>query len=520
MNPALPGSMPMDTPESLSRAAARHAGTWFASSLPLCALQADPALLHHLDPRDASRLQPGTLRRALQWTTEALTGFGTPADGPPALDPSCIRTDTRTGRELLEAIRGIPDLQEGDITLEAVRRLLADEGTRDARPVDELHQLLRQSRAMDRWEESMPPAEEGDPPPEEERRRNLCYLGLRKRIDEFFRLCRLCRLHPGFRTSLQESPVDPGQSETLPLAAVNTEEVLRLNGPVHPRDEEALRDFRERILVPFLGSAVRSLRRDQWMSLRESFAAVEAWGDRRPPGPAGEDREPVKRLEARLESARRRENLQRIEKAILFRAHLGTLCRGTILPPSLAELPLFGAGVLHFGLRELRPVLRLPPEADETPGGNRNLPLLVAEIAGSHRVVAPLLPGGAREIPEGSFGFLRDPRGREHTARVVRIERGPQAPGRDPLRALAAPAWAFALSVLLLVILDSTGNGKGLLLLLSLAGGVLGILHLLRIRNRRRRNRNLRLLFERAGWGIHRSVPITRTLSRLLRSRT
>ncbi len=537
----------LDAMESLRRAADLPARLWFASRAPLASLQAEAAFLRHLVPGGEPDLLPGHLREAAAWTLEAFTGFDREPASLRFLHLSRVRRGSGPGGQILEAVALFPLWRDrgsrGRIHLDEVRGRMAgirqglpgpecgeecrrlhsdhalpltEEGFRDLAP--RLEELLR-------WLESMPGDSGEGPEREEALRRNLCYLALLPRIEEFFRLSRLSRLHPGFRSSFQESEVSPEEAGRLPLAPANTEEVLRLSGPVHPQDEARLEEFRERILDPALGEGRRSLKRPEWNGLRERFARVEEWGARRPrPGldPAGASLEALSKWRDWLKGqARKLAALETLEKAILFQSHLLELSRCTVSAPGLLSLspaPLFESGRLSVGGLELRPCLKLSPEASPR-GGSPHLPLVVAEVEdpeGSWRVLAPLARGRSGRLAGGQAGVFRDRRGRERPARVLEVLAGPTPPRRAVPRSLAAAAWTLALALALIAAADLFAEPSAAAVLLALGGCALGAFRGIGSWRRRRRARDLRELFVQAGWGANLRILLDSRLAKRL----
>ena len=323
----------------------------------------------------------------------------------------------------------------------------------------DLREFMRQVKELSDWEDELPKETESDTPPfgKESKARHRLYSELFDRIESFFALCRLAKVNPKVKAMLANpnpppSSIDWGSREEIeslarqsPIAAVNSELALKFNGPFNPLDARKLLDFREQIVAPIFGEPFKTLKEEQWEAIKQRFSRYDSWM-RRAPQTAAARVEPQRRrayltpdsaavelnrlFQKNRENATRFKNLLRLEKAILFQAHLPILANHFANGSdwdSPMKRAVFEMGTLIFDGREFRFCVRVADrERHLRHCRGENLFVIYAEIqdgegAAQCEIAAPATSGERGRLCVGQRGLFQDTQGREFSARIVQI---------------------------------------------------------------------------------------------------
>ncbi len=383
----------------------------------------------------------------------------------------------------------------------ACRQLIDDivettDGASDAISREQLEAFLDEIKQLGAWEMELDAhADEGWLPfGEETEVRYQIYREVYDRLEVFFALCQLSKVSPVAKTQIQGANCEGGQqalssldevnalAASVPITAVNSDAVLKFNGVINPQDAAALRRFRDLVFRPLHGEEANSLKRDYWERIKERFATYEAWRKRIPSArveTVDRDRRrrylknaaavtELKRLFEESEAnAQHLENVQLLEKAILFQAHLLAFANNFVSCPDLfapAGRALFEMGTLILDGREFSFCVRVP---DRTRHVRRcqseDLFIIYADISdfnGNHlyEIAAPVTSGFRGHIQEGQWGVFHDSEGEELNARVSMVLESPISLGEG----LLAPLRRFVNAALIRLDAISLDAEKGL----------------------------------------------------------
>ncbi len=112
---------------------------------------------------------------------------------------------------------------------------------------------------------------------------------VRDKVDDFFIRCRLAAFD-----STAALPLNPAKEQYeevsrkslsqktdeiagFPLARIEPDALLPLGGSVNPAWENALADFRERVVKPLFGTPKTNLSQGEWDQIKEKFSAYQTW---------------------------------------------------------------------------------------------------------------------------------------------------------------------------------------------------------------------------------------------------
>lgn len=278
---------------------------------------------------------------------------------------------------------------------------------------------------------------------------------VQSKVEDFHMRCRLAAFDPAAVGALNPLPQDydgltggtPDATtralERLPLAFVQPDGGLPMQGAVNPAWAARLDDLRTQAVEPLLGPRDRLSAAD-WARLGERLGTHAAWWDRRPVTPVGAlDLPTLDTLMA--DGARERlmslideddasdasaATLEALQRLVHYRRDLVTLLRNFVAlsdfyaPPRRA---IFQAGTLYLDQRSCDLVLRvsdLEAHARMAPFSHCYLVYCRAERAGlePQTLVAALTAGSADELMvPGRHGMFVDRAGQEWHATVLRV---------------------------------------------------------------------------------------------------
>ncbi len=614
----------MDSAAALRQVLDLPESQWFATRAPVDAFRIDAPFLNHLDADRDGHLRPTEVKSAIRWLFRVFERFDDEAAGQRSLELSRIRQDDEDGQHILAAAENVLQLRgksgSARVDLSDVRQVrkqmesdgwgqpeciaesadcsascrqlirdilscagepgAGEHGERSLSEAD-FREFQRQIQQLADWEETAPA--EYPPFGEEIETQYQLYTELRSRIESFFALCQLAKVNPQIKAMMANAEA-PGEApnwrnwETVeslarrsPVATVNSDGVLKFNGPLNPLDARKLKAFQKRIFAPMFGESSNTLKREQWEAVKQGFSRYDSWARRAPKTAASGVAAPRRRAylapdsaaveldrlfrEAR-ENAAQFEKVMLLEKAILFQAHLLAFANNFASCPdlhSLAKRALFEMGTLIFAGRELNFCIRV---ADREKHIQRcrgeNVFVVYAEIHSADGTVeceaaAPVTDGESGQLRAGQWGLFLDTQGREFSAAITQVIECPvnlregmaasfkrlgkfaaglpevaspeaQAKASDGRMRNALAGGGLVLAALGLAgafILRTLADAELLRLLavgVGLAAAVLippAAATAIRLRNR-----DLRCLLEGAGWGVNLKMRLTPGLAR------
>lgn len=480
--------------KSLHQVLALPESCWFASNAPVDALEADPIFLKYLNEKRDARLRPKAIRSAVEWFLRTFRHLNEEAIGG-RLELDRINQNSAEGREVLVAARRILDFLEKEnhdcielADLQNARKRLMPEALAAGRvcknvecsePCRELIEAILETledcddwifeKDLDKfliqscqWNAWNLERETGDPAEwlpfgEETDDCYKLYSSLVDRIDAFFTLCQLSRISPQIKamasgSDFQKLSANLGKREDVeslalrqPIAALNSDCVLKLSGALNPFDAARLRRFRERIFVPLFGETNANLKWEQWQEIKAKFAHYDDWMRRQPKGmrsalcqnhrilSAGKDA-----LRALFAQSNANEDHLKsvclVEKAILFQDHLVAFVNNFVSCPDLfssTKKAIFEKGTMILDGREFPFCVRVPHRDQHIRRCQvENVFVIYAAVSETegnvkYEIAAPLIAGLRGNLHEGQWGIFRDSAGREYNAQVTKLLENP-----------------------------------------------------------------------------------------------
>lgn len=490
----------IDSAEALRQVLALPEARWFASNAPVEAFRADQRFLSYLNENRDGRLRPQEIKAAIRWTLSVFGRISDEAVGSRVLEFRHIKDDGAEGREVLQAGKRVLKLlgkpQQKSIDLKHVDQLreqveadglgrpgfvglnvecserchrliedIAETVGQDPKYVteDDLEEFRRQCRALEDWEKELEEADQEEwlPFGDETEDHYLIYADLYDSIEAFFSLCQLSKVSPQVKAMLSgPEPVvtdahlgDLEEIRTLaerqPIAAVNSDGVLKLNGPLNPREMARLEAFRDEVFAGFFGDASPSMKRAQWEEIKARFSSFDAWFRRRPDVQVT-DVDPERRrnplvlnaaceellrlLAESRENAVQLEGIRLVEKAILYQAHLLAFANNFVSCPDLyspAGRAMFEMGTMILDGREFTFCVRVPDRAQHIRRClGENIFVIYAAVSDcdgkvEYEIAAPVTSGLRGHLHEGQWGVFHDSLGREFNAQVTKLLESP-----------------------------------------------------------------------------------------------
>lgn len=284
---------------------------------------------------------------------------------------------------------------------------------------------------------------------------------LASRLDHFFSLCDAVRFslaRPGALLPDAEAgpPADWNDPQTVqtrlqraPVAWPLAEGRLQFNAALNPYWRETLEAFRRKVLAPLLGELPAALDAAQWQRVKCTFAPYTDWLARQPATPVSQIApgrlrryvaEPELAEQVRMllrdshTTAFDLDNLRRLEKLILFQAHLLRLANSFVNVSDLYHpdrRALFEMGTLIMDGRRFTFSVKVTDRALHARFSNAsNMFVLYAEITGEngaklYEVAVPVTAGSKGTLQVDKWGTFIDCEGRHYNARVVQIVENP-----------------------------------------------------------------------------------------------
>ena len=490
----------LDSAEALRQVLALPEARWFASNAPVEAFRADLTFLQYLNENRDGRLRPQEIKSAIRWLLCVFGRLSDEAVGSRSLRFDWIKKDGDEGRTVLSAAQKVLGLLNKDgqphvdlIEVEQVRKLVETDGLgkpgwvgksvecsepcrrlilelletvcdeNEAICEDDLNEFLRQCNELDEWENQLKSGSPSEFLPFGDDTDDLyhLYADLHDRIEGFFSLCHLAKICPRVKSmatapEASDEGINLGDieeidnlAETVPIAAVNSDCVLKFKGPLNPIDADLIHTFRDLIFVPLFGDTSHSLKHLQWEEIKAKFAPYDEWIRRRPDVLVG-DLDPERRsghlvensatselrllIEESLENALQMESVKLLEKTILFQAHLLAFANNFVSCPDLyspAGRALFEMGTMILDGREFTFCVRVPNRdrhLRRCQGENMFvIYAAISDVEGNveYEIAAPVTSGFRGHLREGQWGVFHDSLGREYNAQVTRLLESP-----------------------------------------------------------------------------------------------
>ena len=480
---------------------------WVATSAPILSLNLDPVIVALLDPDNSGRITCSEVKEAIAWLLKHLNDWRGVTSSSDVLSLDTISTADNEGRNIhLTATKVLKQLDLPDsteITLSQMRKLKAriekepvseagvalPEATSSenmkqfvndivttlggvphpsgARGVNEeqLTAFLDQARAYIEWHDrgALPEnCNESDIMPLGRQTPRVfgVYAALRAKIDQYFAQCEAVLFEPRAAQHLLPNDdelqtidlTDPRAIEELikkaPLAAPNTDWLLRFAEQMNPHYATRLNSLRAELLEPALGGHLDSMSVEQWKAVKKLLAAHESWVDTKPGADVEQlgperlrpylDPEYRKTISALIAESTRTavvlDNIRLVEKIILYQVHMQKLANNFVSFPYLydpASRAVFEMGTLIMDGRRFSFSVKVQDRAAHSAlAKTSNIFVLYAEVLSgtsepAYEVAVPVTAGGKGNLCVGKRGIFEDVCGRQHDARVIQIIENP-----------------------------------------------------------------------------------------------
>lgn len=464
---------------------------WIAISAPIDGIHLDPDFMARLDTDADGRIRPEELRKAIEWTLAHLVDRSGLEAGADALRVAAIDPNSPDGPRLLKAIERV-GATDGVLHLSTTRTVVDALEALPASPAGVIRPGVEDSAQTRALLEAVIALTGGVPHPSGSAGVDAASLkaGLdgialeaawrservqpfgdrtaalhttwqqaRRRVDRFFARCALVAVDRGLVDRFNLPPADTvGASkateaelrallESAPLATPNAEGVLRLDGGLNPAFRAEIAALRAGPLTEVLGEPPATLDEPAWRRCCAQFTAYDAWISRRPTAAlaslsdaalealtADAPRTGALRL---IEDARRNavalEDLQALERLLLFQAYLMRFCNNYVSFPDLylrGRRALFDTGDLVMDGRRFNLAVRVPNRKIHVAATAQcNIYVMYLEITGKsikpYEVAVAVTSGGRGNLMVGKRGIFTDVEGRELDARVVQVAKNP-----------------------------------------------------------------------------------------------
>lgn len=468
---------------------------WVATGAPIDTIRADAGFLKYLDLDANGRILCFEVRAAVRLVLEALSKRKNLTDGRSTLEIAHLDPATSAGAGVREAAGKIASrLGAGNaIDLPQIRELRAKA---EARPVSE-HGVVLPEAAEDPEVRSLlqdviasvGPAEHPSGKPGvsdttldaflasaekylawREEGRGVRPLGseterafdslqaIEGKIDQFFALSNALQLDGEILERLraaEEPTVDTADVNQIrevlrraPIASPAPGAQLPLAAADNPYYQDALREFRENVVLPILGGDPVGLTPVEWAKIRGRFTAFRAWLAAKPATAAAsvpEDRlaryvdGPASTAVRALidhaeETAIVLDDIRLVEKITLYQANLLDFVNNFVSFPYLYDRnrrAMFEMGYLVMDGRHFNLAVRVGDRAaHRAVASNSSMYVLYVRVqsqagAGLYEVAVPVTAGGIKNLSKGKRGLFRDTDGKEYDACVVDVIENP-----------------------------------------------------------------------------------------------
>jgi hypothetical protein len=494
----------IETPEDLKKILDLDEALWAATSLPIDILNMDKKFLEYLDTDSNGRIRTDEIKNGVRWLFNILKDCSHISEKTEVLFLENINTDIMEGKTLQDTAKIIlSNLNEKNnpdrINLMQVRNLqgiMASSTTNgdgiitpDAAEDEELTGLINlimklmgsSNDASGKSGINVTQAtefftqvtlylewiEKGKIPEGKEKTEikvwgnstHDAFISLEdveRKLDEFFAQCAITHFDNRIKNALQLKQKELDETDftdrsiildrlkTAPLAEINSEGVLHLDGYINSLFRDAIADFRERVLTKIYGETTK-LTQKQWEDVKNIFHNYRAYID----GKKGEKvagieegvlrkylhggyRERIFSLIQRdLAVAEKIKHIRDVEKLILYQRFLleftnNSASFASVYNPDIRSI--FEAGTLVIDGRKIPfTILINDRNKHKKVAQNSNVYLMYLEITSKHNgdakfeIVAAVTSGDSGTLRIGKRGifFTRD--GKEWDAEVIDI---------------------------------------------------------------------------------------------------
>jgi hypothetical protein len=325
------------TPEDLKKVLDLDEALWAATSLPIDILNTDKKLFEYLDTDNNGRIRTDEIKDAVRWLFHVLKDFSHLSEATETLLLDSINTEISEGKVLKATAKVVlSNLGEKDkqnrITLSQVRNLqgiMAGSATNgdgvitpDATGDTELSKLINliMKTVGSSNDASGKPGinaiqtnefftqgllylewiEKGKIPVDKDKTDVMvwgkdtpdtftCLKNVENKVEEFFAQCAITRFDDRVKNSLQlkqkeldemdftDRSIILDRLKTAPLAEINSEGVLHLDGYINSLYVDAFKDFKKNVLAKIYGGDIKQLTQKQWEEVKNIFSGYRIY---------------------------------------------------------------------------------------------------------------------------------------------------------------------------------------------------------------------------------------------------
>ncbi|MBN1445491.1 MAG: hypothetical protein JW957_05240 [Candidatus Omnitrophica bacterium] len=501
------GSYQLDikTPGDLAKILDMDEALWAAASIPLNILNIDRKFLEYLDSDKNGRIRTDEIKSAISWLLCVLKDYSHISGASDALSIESINGDIPEGKILVRtAKRILSNLKASDnsdkITLSQVRNLqgiMASSATNgdgvitpDDTSEEEISALIKliieitggTADASGKQGISIRQADDfftnaslflewsakGKIPPGQEKTEIMvwgagtpaayeCLKKIEPKMNEFFTQCAIAGFDGRVKNSLKLTQKELEETDftdtklvlkrlaKAPLAEIDDEGTLRLNGYINPVFADAVNSLRRNVIEKALGKNTDRLTQKQWETVKSIFAVYGTYLDGKKGGAVESVGEEILRkytegalrdkinalIEKDIAAAKQIQHIQDVEKLILFQKYMLEFANNSasfanVYNPGIRSI--FEAGTLVIDGRKITFTLLVSDRnIHKNTARDSNVYLMYLDITGRHNgeskfgIAAAVTSGDSGTLRIGKRGvfFTRD--GREWDAEVTDI---------------------------------------------------------------------------------------------------
>lgn len=493
------------TPEDLKKILNLDEALWAATSIPINILNADKKFLEYLDTDNNGRIRTDEIKGAVRWLFSVLKDCSHLSEETEILLLNSINTDIPGGKILKDTAKILlSNLNEKNntdrITLTQVRNLqgimagsttngdgvITPDATEDNELAGLINLIMETIGSSDdasgkpgidgtqtasffteaglylEWlEKGKIPAGAG--------KTGIMVWGdetpaafgamqkIERKVDEFFAQCAITRFDDRVKNSLQLKQKELDETDftdrslilerlkTAPLAEINNEGILPLDGNVNSLFIDAVNNLKNKVLVKIYGENIGKLTQKQWEDVKKVFSGYHAYMEGKKGVKVETVEEPLLRkymqgnyrrrlndlIQKDLAVAEKIKHIRDVEKLILYQKFLMEFANNSasfanVYNPEIRSI--FEAGTLVIDGRKITfTILTTDRNEHKKTAKDSNVYLMYLDITSKHNgdakfeIAAAVTSGDSGTLRIGKRGifFTRD--GKEWDAQVIDI---------------------------------------------------------------------------------------------------
>lgn len=483
---------------------------WLATGAPILSINLDSAFLDYLDIDDNNKIMCFEVKRAISWLFDNLSDYQGITDQSETLNLNAVNKDSKDGSRILTAAsKMLLELRksgEPSITLRQIREIkekrkdsricqpgiatvasssdpriqefISDiidtiggvphdaESNKDKGVDTELLDLfIKEASARVEWhkETAIPVGKRSTelmPLGNNTHSAYQTFTYVRDKIDEYFAQCEAVTFDPRIEQYIKPpaEQLTPENTKNLqilkdfmkesPLANSDQTQTLRFSDPINPYYSSMIQRFRAEVMMPVLDQSMKNLSKNDWLKIKDTFAAYEIWHNARKDDPL--EKLGMEKLHVYLDEQFRTEvsriiansnktvlvqdNVDLVEKILLYQANIITLANNFVSFPHLYDTSsraVFEMGTLIIDGRRLNFSVKVEDMQQHIAiARSSNIYIIYTEITLENNkdryiVAVPVTAGTKGNLCIGKRGVFCDLRGKLLDAKVIDMIENP-----------------------------------------------------------------------------------------------